>query len=258
MAADGYTVEVRDGYAFAVLDPRPPCEWCGGRGRREVVLDGVPRIGRCRCQILPDRAALFNAMRVPARHAHCTFDSFEARTDAQQSILQRVRMQVARIRGNELREGLVLYGNPGLGKTHLAVAAARELIFRHGIEARFVEFSHLLSDIKEGIGRNDPEATTLAPYISPRVLVIDELAKGRNTEFERSILDEIVSRRYNRRGAIIATTNFPRFAKKPEPNDTMPRVETIPERLGDRVYSRLSETLDWIPVIGEDWRTTRR
>lgn len=257
MQGDGYTIVQRDGLAVAVVDQRPPCERCGGRGRVEVEIDGVRRVGRCRCQMLPDRVALFNAMRVPARHAHCTLDAFRIENASHRVALDSVRELVERVRNNEERSGVVLYGAPGRGKTHLAVAAARELIFRHGIPARFVEFSHLMSDIREGIGRNDPEATTLAPYITPPVLIVDELGKGRKTDFELAVLDEIVSRRYNARGALVATTNFPLRAPSRKPTDTHLPVETLPERLGDRIFSRLQETVRWVGIEGDDFRITR-
>ncbi len=252
-----FTVHVRGGVAVAELAHRTPCAWCAGRGRREVVIDGVARVGTCRCQMLPDRIALFNAMRVPARHAHCTLSSFRIENDSHRLAIEAVRSLVDRVRGQDDRAGLVLYGAPGRGKTHLALAAARELIFRHGIPVRFVEFSHLVSDIREGIGRNDPDATTLAPYISPPVLIIDELGKGRKTDFELSVLDEIVSRRYNARGALLATTNFPLRAPPRKPTDTHAPVETLPERLGERVFSRLHETVRWLQLEGEDYRVTR-
>jgi DNA replication protein DnaC len=257
MQGDGYTIVQRDGLAVAVADPQPPCSRCGGKGRREVEVDGVRRIGRCRCQMLPDRVAMFNAMRVPARHAHCSLGTFRVESDSQRLAVELVRALIERVRSNDERSGLVLYGAPGRGKTHLAVAAARELIFGHGIPARFVEFSHLLSDIREGIGRNDPEATTLAPYISPPVLIIDELGKGRKTDFELSVLDEIVSRRYNARGALVATTNFPLRPPTRKPSDTHAPIETLPERLGDRIFSRLQETVRWVGVEGDDFRVTR-
>jgi DNA replication protein DnaC len=135
-------------------------------------------------------------------------------------------------------------------------------VFRHGVPVRFIEFTHLLSDIREGIGRGDPAATTLTPFIHPPVLVVDELGKGRNTEWEVSILDEIVSRRYNARGALFGTTNFkPKPPPGADPNRPRTHGDGVPlasmylsERLGERAFSRLLETVTFVPALGDDHR----
>ena len=66
----------RGGFAVAELIPGPPCELCRGEGRRVVERHGIRRVGRCVCQRLPDRVALYNAAGVPAKHANCTLESF--------------------------------------------------------------------------------------------------------------------------------------------------------------------------------------
>jgi DNA replication protein DnaC len=254
----GWEIVPEGDRAVARVLPRPPCLRCAGSGLREVGYGGERRVARCRCQMLPDRVALFNRARIPARHASNSMESF--RSDAPGAntmcfVLARRWLDAYRV-GEENR-GLVMYGEPGRGKTHLAVAIVRELVFRHGVNAGFVEFTHLLASIREGIGRDDPTATSLEPYVAPQVLVIDELAKGRRTEWEVSILDELVSRRYNAGRTLIATTNFPLRAPPRRPNDPATLVESLPERLGPRIMSRLKETVAWAEAQGEDYRTTR-
>lgn len=259
---EGFEVVAGPVYAEARVSPRPPCPFCGGMGRREVVIDGVPRVAKCRCQKVPDRVALFNAARIPARYAGCTLEGFRRDLPGAQPGWTAVRLWLDRYRPGEENRGLVLYGGPGRGKTHLLCAALRELVFRHGVTVRFIEFTHLISAIKESWDRNVGEAVSITPLVTVPVLAVDELGKGRKTDFELAIIDEIVTRRYNAQGSLLGTTNFePKLAPRRGANEAaslaVAGVETLPERIGDRAFSRLKESVDFAPVLGEDYRFQR-
>lgn len=255
MAKDeGFVVEGDGLYATARLSPRLPCPFCGGSGRREMEINGAVRVGRCRCQQLPDRIALFNSARIPARHAANSLHSFKPAGGSAVPLTQ-VRAWLGSFHPDG--PGLVLHGLPGRGKTHLLTAILRELVFHHGQQVRFIEFSHLVSDVREGISRRLPDSEAMGPAVRVPVLAIDELGKGRKTDFEEAIIDEIVSRRYNARRMILATTNFPISGGGGATNLSIPGQETLAERLGDRVYSRLREVCRFVEVVGEDHRIVR-
>lgn len=239
------------------------CPFCGGSGQGTVTREGVVRYARCRCQRLPDRVALYNDVGIPGRYLNATFESFRGDLPGAQVGLRASKAWAEKYeRGGK---GLLLSGGPGRGKTHLLCAILRELVFRYGVPCRFVEFTHLISSIKEGFDLKQPEATTLTPLVKVPVLAIDELGKGRKTEFEQAILDELVSRRYNAGGTLLATTNYELRRRDGEvarpgsaENLAVPGNEILPERLGERVYSRLLETMVMSPVIGDDYRLGRR
>jgi DNA replication protein DnaC len=141
----------------------------------------------------------------------------------------------------------------------------RELVFRYGVSARFVEFSHLLADLKSGFDSGRGAAELIDPLVAVDVLAIDELGKGRNTEFEGTVLDELVSRRYNAMKPILATTNY--SANPPSGRAVVNAAEvavgvapppTLADRVGERIWSRLRETCDFVEVKGDDYRERRR
>ena len=112
-------------------------------------------------------------------------------------------------RKGQYSQGLIYMGAPGLGKTHIVVSVIKELVMQHGIECKFVDFFELLRDIRHGYGEDISEKDFIDPYVGVKVLVIDELAKGRNTDWEITILDHFISTRYNDDDKVtLVTTNF--------------------------------------------------
>jgi DNA replication protein DnaC len=252
--------------ATAELDDRPDCPLCAGSGRARVESEGVITMGWCRCQRLPDRIQIFNRAGVPARFSEATFVSFAQEPDGQLKdlapsgirALGECSQWVEGFDPSRENRGLVLHGPVGRGKTHLMVGLLRELIFRHGVEVRFIEFSRLLSMLREGYSSGRSDAGVLSELAAVPVLAIDELGKGRLTDWELAVIDEVISRRYNAMGCTLATTNYaPGEATGFETANlsTATRAsQTLTDRVGERVYSRLCQVVDFIEVAGKDHR----
>jgi DNA replication protein DnaC len=216
---------------------------------------GVKRI-RCACMRLPSRIEKFNLANIPGRHATSTLATFKPATKELTVAMRAVAVWIKGFKRREETRGLVLYGDVGRGKTHLLVAAVREVIFVHGATARFVEFSHLLADIKSGFDRGQGMGATVDDLVGCDVLAIDELGKGRNNEFEGTVLDELISRRYNAARTVIGTTNFPPVGATGRPTGDLVSgdLPALADRVGPRVFSRFREMCDFQPVVGDDWR----
>jgi len=235
------------------------CPHCKDTGFVAVSDAYRARRARCGCQVFHNRVSTFNDVRIPARHAGSTREAFDTAGMRMQGFMA-VSQYIKTWDGERDNRGLVLYGAVGRGKTHLMVALLRELVFAHGVSARFVEFSHLLADLKSGFDIGRGSASTLDPLVAVDILAIDELGKGRNTEFEGTVVDELVSRRYNAAKPILATTNY---APGPSNGRATPQLATgqmpgLVDRIGDRVYSRLRETADFVALRGDDYREQRR
>ncbi|MBM4372946.1 MAG: hypothetical protein FJ098_14930, partial [Deltaproteobacteria bacterium] len=90
----------------------------------------------------------------------------------------------------------------------------------------------------------------IQPLLSCSFLVVDELGKGRNTEWENGVVDELISARYNAGRTTLFTSNHP-----PEGG---PPGDSLGERLGERILSRLWELCTVHRMEGEDFRRDRR
>lgn len=252
-----YEVKARGHFATAcVRADQATCELCGGRGERLVEVNGVACIARCRCQMLPDRIRIFNNAQIPARFAGASFESFDKDLpDAMPGFLAAYRWAKA-FRPGQPNRSLMLHGAVGRGKTHLLTAVLRELVFQHGVSVRFVEFTHLLAALKKGFEHGQGQAQTLDALAGVDVLAVDELGKGRRTEWELAIVDELISRRYNGMKVLLGTTNYtPGSATGVQANLAVDDARhTLGDRIGDRSFSRLMEMADFEWVQGEDYR----
>lgn len=211
----------------------------------------------CDCRSLGARMARFDDAKIPGRHAK-TLGGWVATSPDQVATRMHLDTLVQEWTPNGENRGVMFHGPVGRGKTHLLCGLLRELVFTRGVTARFVEFSHLLADLKQGFSSGEGSGPLITELAEVDVLGIDELGKGHGTDFEGTVIDEIISRRYNAERTILATTNFP-------PGDAIgvkvgnlalgerhqPRLA---DRVGDRVYSRLVETCAFVLVTGEDHR----
>ena len=150
-------------------------------------------------------------------------------------------------------------GGPGLGKTHLVVSVLKQLILEEGLDGKFVDFFQLLSDIRHGYSHDQSEMSLIEPYLTSKVLIIDELAKGRNNEWEQTILDQFISSRYNAADKItMFTTNY--SDHDPVSSDingrtTVLNKQSLAEKVGERILSRVTQMCDFIKMDGDDYRT---
>ncbi len=255
------------------------CPACRGTGfLRTTDAHGYEVMAPCARGGVVRRVRLYNEMALPARFHDVRLNAYEARpgSDSNQrqmrSIVEALRDRLidAQRPDGSIEpgiRGLGLSGEPGVGKTHLICALARELTVDYGMTVRYADFSTLLWDLKSRFEQGSGEASLLAPLIDADVLVLDEVGKGKASEWDISIIDALVAGRYNRRKTIVFATNYA-FTEAPALVDMnraagalrgggMSHLETLKGRVHDRVFSRLCEMCELVTVVGPDQRKAR-
>ncbi len=236
------------------------CQSCFGLNR--IMENSVSK--PCHSPAPSRVASLINAACLPARYCSAKLDSFSNFSGNGRDVVPRLS-QWMREFDIASPKGLILGGSVGVGKTFLLIAIAKNFANK-GISVRFVDFFQLLLELKAGYAQDKNDSRVLNEAIAVDVLFIDELGKGRNSDWELSILDQLVMGRYNQNKVIISSTNYD-F----KPNDRhqmtngslddkrpsafeLDRFESLEQRIGSRIYSRLVESSDLIELTGEDFR----
>lgn len=138
-------------------------------------------------------------------------------------------------------DGLILMGNMGTGKTHLAVGLINASAKVHGVASRYITAPALFTRVRASYsGNGETEASILAEYAKTPLLVLDEIGVGKGSDSELNLLYAILGSRYDECRPTILVTNL--------------MSEDLKAWLGDRVVDRLKETS---PVVLFTWESYR-
>src|SRR5580692_7344930 len=239
------------------------CSVCGGSGLRVVQENGRQFAQDCVCRIERRIERMLGRAHIPKRYEHCSLESYETNFPSSHRSLGLAHLRARKfVDGYPLETagtGLLLTGSIGVGKTHLAVGILQALVAERGATGLFFDYRDLLKQVQNSYNRqvSATELEILAPVFDAEVLVLDELGASKPTDWVWDTVAHILNTRYNDRRTTIITTNYPNLA----PGDgqaTGPRAavreETLGDRIGERMRSRLQEMCVAVDVHGADFR----
>jgi len=244
--------------------PADICPICEGTGWKPVPSNSKDRrVTRCDCQLRARAQSLLAAARIPRRYEHCELTNYDTDFPGAHPSLQEAHFIAANFaskcdpRGDK---GLLIIGKIGTGKTHLAVGILKELIQTRGIPCLFYDYRELLKEIQNSYNSTvqTTELDVLRPVFETDVLVLDELGAVKPTEWVWDTVSLILNTRYNDNRTTIITTNFDDGPSAKAEGVGGPRraarEETLGDRVGDRMRSRLHEMCRIITLDGIDYR----
>lgn len=148
------------------------------------------------------------------------------------------------IDGFDKKQGLVIQGKPGLGKSHLAAAIVKEII-KNKFTGIFISLPRLMTELKATYSKQSDlrEVDILNGLQKVDLLVMDDLGVERDGKDEASVwaknkVYEIVDSRVGQ--ATIYTTNF-----------TAKELFTM---YGERDFSRMVQYCSVVKVEGQNYR----
>lgn len=196
------------------------------RRREDAERERLQRIERLRQQAFPE-----------AELRGCTFDRDDGANEKVSRICRGYAGQFVRMKSE--KRGLLLYGTVGTGKTFLAACVANAVVDQ-GYPALVTNFFRLSNAVS---GQRKDAQAFLDDLRAYDLLVIDDLAAERDTEYMAELVLNLVDTRYRQGLPLIVTTNL-----------TGEELRKPAELRRARTYSRLLEMCIPVEVQGKDRR----
>jgi DNA replication protein DnaC len=122
------------------------------------------------------------------------------------------------------KNSILFCGQVGGGKSHISIALALNFL-KKGIGVVYMPYRDVITKIKQNIRDEEYYQREISRYQCCQVLLIDDIFKGKTTEFDLNIMFEILNYRYLNHLPIIVSTEF-----------TVERLLRFDEGIGSRIY----------------------
>ena len=181
--------------------------------------------------------------------------------------------------------GLLLMGPCGVGKTHLAVSALKEIVL-HGYSGLFYDYRELLKEIQDSYNAESQstEMGVLEPVLKAEIFILDDVGSSKPSPWALETVGHVLNTRYNEKRVTLLTTNYldeesaqsrnaesGSTAVSPRGNVAFPDSyrsgrlpsgepmratgeDTLTERVGRRIRSRLYEMCRTVKISAPDYR----
>lgn len=165
-----------------------------------------------------------------------TFESYPDR-----NTLYNFSIKYAESFSPETTEGILFYGRPGSGKTHLSCAIANHIIREKQIFVLFAKSADILYKIKDSFKKESiSELDIIHRYCNAPLLIIDDFGTEKLTEWAEQVYYKIIDDRLISQSPLIISSNF--------------TPEELENRLGERIVSRIISTCTLVKTPDRNYR----
>lgn len=181
---------------------------------------------------------------VPARFQLASFENYQPQNRQAAAILARLNGYAANFAQHRAKGlSLVLCGTTGTGKTHLACSILKCLAYEQGVFGLYDTTYRAIQRVRATYrAHEESEQQAIARYVTPDLLVLDEIGVQYGTDSEKLILFSILNGRYEELRPSVLVSNL--------------TADEIKDYLGDRVFDRMRENGG--AVVAFNWSSYRQ
>lgn len=188
-----------------------------------------------------------NVANFPERHRGLSLFSWAAHTDDQLAAINAVNAWCLRQAEGVNGQSILLYGPPGTGKTHLACAAGAFFGIVWGDSVIYSNAADIVRTVRDSYDdeSNITEKEAFQKFTKPKLLIMDEVGVGKDSDFSRETLHTVISKRYDKKFPTIFITNA--------------SAKDFRSAIMERAWDRLQEDgALQIKMVWDSFRTTPR
>jgi len=147
--------------------------------------------------------------------------------------------------------GLLLQGSIGLGKTLLLCSIATEIIRKiEGMDLYYIDWNDLVREMRSGEDHASRDFFAINQLLNKlsevSLLLFDELGASKVSPWVSDNIYYLFNKRYNNKRMTVCATNFY--------DDPTEGTESLTDRIGHRIRSRLYEMTKSVEIRGIDFR----
>jgi len=216
------------------------CQICGGR---EFVINEEGKAVPCSCRKDKEVIRRLIEFGIPPKFRNKSLDNFSAPDKRRKEILDTAQRTATSFDPSKMeKQGLLLRGSVGSGKTHIAIGFLK-VVIEKGYTGLYVNVPEILRRIRRtySAAAEETESEIIEELTDCDLLVLDDLGAEAATGWVRDRLYLVINALYENNKTLIVTSNC--------------SLAELEEQVGPRITSRLCELCHELPEFpNEDYR----